>query len=73
MVFLCCTGGILKFICVLVALLEVNINGVELEVTREVDDGLETIKMSTPAVITADLRLNEPRFASIRNIMMAKK
>lgn len=55
------------------ALLEVNINGVELEVTREVDDGLETIKMSTPAVITADLRLNEPRFASIRNIMMAKK
>lgn len=43
------------------------------EVTREVDDGLETIKTTLPAVITTDLRLNEPRYAKLPNIMKAKK
>ncbi|HTQ72387.1 MAG TPA: electron transfer flavoprotein subunit beta/FixA family protein [Acidocella sp.] len=42
-------------------------------VTREVDGGLETVKLSLPAVITADLRLNEPRYASLPNIMKARK
>jgi electron transfer flavoprotein beta subunit len=42
-------------------------------VTREVDGGLQTLKMSLPAVITADLRLNEPRYATLPNIMKAKK
>ena len=42
-------------------------------VTREVDGGLETIKMKTPAIVTTDLRLNEPRYASLPNIMKAKK
>ena len=42
-------------------------------VTREVDGGLETIRMSLPAVVTADLRLNEPRYATLPNIMKAKK
>ncbi|MXW91401.1 MAG: electron transfer flavoprotein subunit beta/FixA family protein [Rhodospirillaceae bacterium] len=44
-----------------------------LTVTREVDGGLETIKTSLPAVVTTDLRLNEPRYASLPNIMKAKK
>jgi len=44
-----------------------------LKVTREVDAGLETIKVRVPAVITADLRLNEPRYATLPNIMKAKK
>ncbi len=48
-------------------------NGDSLEVVREVDGGLETIKISLPAVITTDLRLNEPRYASLPNIMKAKK
>jgi electron transfer flavoprotein beta subunit len=42
-------------------------------VTREVDGGLQTLKLSLPAVVTADLRLNEPRYASLPNIMKAKK
>jgi electron transfer flavoprotein beta subunit len=42
-------------------------------VTREIDTGLETVKLSLPAVITTDLRLNEPRYASLPNIMKAKK
>jgi electron transfer flavoprotein beta subunit len=42
-------------------------------VTREVDGGLETVKLSLPAVVTADLRLNEPRYASLPNIMKARK
>jgi electron transfer flavoprotein beta subunit len=42
-------------------------------VTREVDGGLQTIKVKLPAVVTADLRLNEPRYASLPNIMKAKK
>ena len=44
-----------------------------LEVTREVDEGLETIEVSIPAIVTCDLRLNEPRYASLPNIMKAKK
>jgi len=44
-----------------------------MEVTREVDGGMETLAMSTPAVVTADLRLNEPRYATLPNIMKAKK
>ena len=44
-----------------------------IEVTREVDEGLETIEINLPAIITCDLRLNEPRFASLPNIMKAKR
>jgi electron transfer flavoprotein beta subunit len=44
-----------------------------IEVTREVDEGLETIEINLPAIITCDLRLNEPRFASLPNIIKAKK
>jgi len=44
-----------------------------IEVTREVDEGLEIIEINLPAIITCDLRLNEPRFASLPNIMKAKK
>jgi electron transfer flavoprotein beta subunit len=52
---------------------EVNIEGDAALVTREVDGGLQTIKVRMPAIITADLRLNEPRYASLPNIMKAKK
>ncbi|XP_061184680.1 electron transfer flavoprotein subunit beta-like [Saccostrea echinata] len=45
----------------------------DLTVTREIDGGLETIKVKVPAVLTADLRLNEPRYATLPNIMKAKK
>ncbi len=41
--------------------------------TREVDGGLQTVKLKTPAIVTTDLRLNEPRYASLPNIMKAKK
>ncbi|MCF6293541.1 MAG: electron transfer flavoprotein subunit beta/FixA family protein, partial [Robiginitomaculum sp.] len=41
--------------------------------TREIDGGLQTLKLSVPAVITTDLRLNEPRYASLPNIMKAKR
>lgn len=51
----------------------ITITGDSAEVTREVDGGLQTLKVALPAVITADLRLNEPRFASLPNIMKAKK
>ena len=44
-----------------------------LTVVREVDGGLETVKLSLPAVLSADLRLNEPRYATLPNIMKAKK
>ena len=44
-----------------------------LEVTREVDEGLETVEVNIPAIVTCDLRLNEPRYASLPNIMKAKK
>ncbi|HYA04578.1 MAG TPA: electron transfer flavoprotein subunit beta/FixA family protein [Xanthobacteraceae bacterium] len=49
------------------------LDGDALLVTREVDGGLQTVKLKTPAVVTADLRLNEPRYASLPNIMKAKK
>jgi electron transfer flavoprotein beta subunit len=42
-------------------------------VTREVDGGLQTVKLKAPAIVTTDLRLNEPRYASLPNIMKAKK
>jgi len=45
----------------------------KLEVVREVDEGLETIEVNVPAIVTCDLRLNEPRYASLPNIMKAKK
>jgi electron transfer flavoprotein beta subunit len=52
---------------------KVVIEGESLSVTREVDGGLQTVKLAMPAVITTDLRLNEPRYASLPNIMKAKK
>jgi electron transfer flavoprotein beta subunit len=52
---------------------EVNIDGDHAVVTREVDGGLQTIKVTMPTVVTVDLRLNEPRYASLPNIMKAKK
>jgi electron transfer flavoprotein beta subunit len=52
---------------------KVEISGGVATVTREVDGGLQTIAVDLPAVITADLRLNEPRFASLPNIMKARK
>lgn len=52
---------------------EVAFGDGSVNVTREVDGGLETIKLTLPAVVTADLRLNEPRYASLPNIMKAKR
>ncbi len=52
---------------------KVEIDGESAVVTREVDGGLQTIKVSMPTVVTVDLRLNEPRYASLPNIMKAKK
>lgn len=52
---------------------KVEIDGDSTVVTREVDGGLQTIKVSMPTVVTVDLRLNEPRYASLPNIMKAKK
>src|SRR5690606_18236061 len=52
---------------------KVEIKGDEAEVTREIDGGLETVAVQLPAVVTADLRLNEPRYATLPNIMKAKK
>ena len=52
---------------------EVKIEDGQVNVTREVDGGLQTVAMSLPAVVTTDLRLNEPRYASLPNIMKAKK
>jgi electron transfer flavoprotein beta subunit len=49
------------------------IEGDSILVTREVDGGLQTVKLKTPAIVTTDLRLNEPRYASLPNIMKAKK
>ncbi len=49
------------------------IDGSDLLVTREVDGGLQTVKLKSPAIVTTDLRLNEPRYASLPNIMKAKK
>src|SRR5579884_2063651 len=52
---------------------KLKIEGDHAEVTREVDGGLETVRIKLPAVVTTDLRLNEPRYASLPNIMKAKK
>ena len=52
---------------------KIEFNGDKVKVTREVDGGLETVELTKPAVITTDLRLNEPRYASLPNIMKAKK
>ena len=52
---------------------KIGIKDKVLEVVREVDEGLETIEINVPAVVTCDLRLNEPRYASLPNIMKAKK
>ena len=52
---------------------KIDVKDKSLEVTREVDEGLETIEVNIPAIITCDLRLNEPRYASLPNIMKAKK
>ena len=52
---------------------ELEVDGDTATVTREVDGGLQTIKLKMPAIITVDLRLNEPRYASLPNIMKAKK
>ena len=52
---------------------EVKVADAKLEVTREVDGGLQTISIDLPAVVTTDLRLNEPRYASLPNIMKAKR
>jgi len=51
---------------------KVEIDGDHVSVTREVDGGLETVRLSLPAIVTTDLRLNEPRYASLPNIMKAK-
>ncbi len=52
---------------------EINLEGETAVVTREIDGGLQTIRVKLPAIVTADLRLNEPRYASLPNIMKAKK
>ncbi|MDM7456821.1 MAG: electron transfer flavoprotein subunit beta/FixA family protein [Tepidimonas sp.] len=52
---------------------KVEVQGDTVEVTREVDGGLEILKLSLPAIVTADLRLNEPRYVTLPNIMKAKK
>ena len=52
---------------------KVSIEGDKVQVTREVDGGLQTVALALPAVITTDLRLNEPRYASLPNIMKAKR
>ncbi|MGY4567313.1 electron transfer flavoprotein alpha/beta subunit [Bradyrhizobium sp. USDA 3256] len=52
---------------------KLEVEGSDFKVTREVDGGLQTIKLKGPAIVTTDLRLNEPRYASLPNIMKAKK
>ncbi len=52
---------------------KVEVAGDKVTVTREVDGGLETVALSLPAVVTTDLRLNEPRYVTLPNIMKAKK
>ncbi|MNT53659.1 Electron transfer flavoprotein subunit beta [compost metagenome] len=51
----------------------VEIAGAQVKVTREIDGGLQTVALNLPAIVTTDLRLNEPRYASLPNIMKAKK
>lgn len=52
---------------------EVAVDGDKMNVTREIDGGLRTVALSLPAIVTTDLRLNEPRYASLPNIMKAKR
>jgi len=52
---------------------KLEVEGADFKVTREVDGGLQTVKLKGPAIVTTDLRLNEPRYASLPNIMKAKK
>ena len=52
---------------------KLEVDGSDFKVTREVDGGLQTLKLKGPAIVTTDLRLNEPRYASLPNIMKAKK
>src|SRR5438128_6856995 len=52
---------------------KLEVDGESIQVTREVDGGLQTVKLKGPAIVTTDLRLNEPRYASLPNIMKAKK
>lgn len=52
---------------------KVDVQGDKVQVTREVDGGLETLSLSLPAIVTTDLRLNEPRYVTLPNIMKAKK
>ena len=52
---------------------KIELKDKSMQVTREVDEGLETIEINLPAIVTCDLRLNEPRYASLPNIMKAKK
>lgn len=52
---------------------EVNVDAGKVQVTREVDGGLQTVALPLPAIVTTDLRLNEPRYASLPNIMKAKR
>tara|TARA_B100001057_G_scaffold23394_1_gene21668 strand:+ start:1650 stop:2399 length:750 start_codon:yes stop_codon:yes gene_type:complete len=52
---------------------KIDVKDKSLEVIREIDEGLETIEVNVPAIVTCDLRLNEPRYASLPNIMKAKK
>ena len=52
---------------------KIEVKDKSLDVTREVDEGVETISVNVPAIVTCDLRLNEPRYASLPNIMKAKK
>ena len=70
------TGQMLAQICKLPQATfasKVEKNGERFEVTREIDGGLETISVELPCIITTDLRLNEPRYASLPNIMKAKQ
>ena len=52
---------------------KIDVKDGKLEVTREIDEGLETIEINTPALVTCDLRLNEPRYASLPNIEKARR
>jgi len=52
---------------------KVNLKDKSMEAVREIDEGLETVEINLPAIVTCDLRLNEPRYASLPNIMKAKK
>jgi electron transfer flavoprotein beta subunit len=52
---------------------KIELDGDKAKVTREVDGGLQSLELTMPAIVTADLRLNQPRYASLPNIMKAKK